>query len=46
MSIAFVNPVSGSMVNSFFATVWTAISVLPFGVATMPFRLNCPGTCW
>ena len=45
MSIVFATPVDGSISKSFFEKLWTAISALPFFVATMPFRLNWPATC-
>ena len=45
MSIVVAAPVAASISKSFFAKLWTAISYFPFGVATIPFRLNWPGTC-
>ena len=45
MSIVVAAPVDGSIRRSFLAAVWTPISIFPFAVATIPFRLN-PATCW
>jgi hypothetical protein len=42
--ICFAAPVAGSILYSRPLTVWTATSVLPFAVASMPLRLNAFGT--
>ena len=44
MSIAVATP-DALISKSFLEEVWTAISIFPFAVATIPFRLNCPATC-